>query len=202
MLEFLQQYLTSVVGALTIMSVAFLIVWIAFGNKLRNRKVQLSKRAGWSQIKEEIGASLLAFIGSTVFMFLILSFKDNGLTKFYVEAGKYGLWYEVLTVVTMLLISDTWFYWSHRAMHHPSIYKYVHALHHKSLDVNPYTSTSFHTIEALWLTVWVLPLVLIMPVSMTALGVMQVLGTFNNLKSHLGYELFPGFFKNAHAIQW
>jgi ring-1,2-phenylacetyl-CoA epoxidase subunit PaaE len=194
MLEFLQQYLTSVVAALTIMSVAFLIIWIIFGKSLSNRKIQLSKRAGWSQIKEEIGASLLSFIGSTVFMFLILSFKDNGLTKFYVEAGKYGLWYEVLTVITMLLISDTWFYWSHRVMHHPRIYKYVHALHHKSLDVNPYTSTSFHTIEALWLTVWILPLVLIMPVSMTALGVMQVLGTFNNLKSHLGYELFPNFF--------
>jgi ring-1,2-phenylacetyl-CoA epoxidase subunit PaaE len=197
MLEFVQQYLTSVVGALTIMSVAFLIVWIAFGKSLTNRKIQLSKRAGWSQIKEEIGASLFSFIGSTVFMFLILSFKDNGLTKFYIDAGKYGIWYEVLAVVTMLLISDTWFYWSHRAMHHPSIYKYVHALHHKSLDVNPYTSTSFHTIEALWLTVWVLPLVLVMPISMTALGVMQVLGTFNNLKSHLGYELFPDFFKNA-----
>jgi ring-1,2-phenylacetyl-CoA epoxidase subunit PaaE len=52
-------------------------------------------------------------------------------------------------------------------------------------------------IESIWLTVWILPLVMIMPVSMTALGVMQVLGTFNNLKSHLGYELFPGFFKNA-----
>ncbi|MGL5891944.1 MAG: sterol desaturase family protein, partial [Bacteroidia bacterium] len=32
------------------------------------------------------------------------------------------------------------------------------------------------------------------PVSMTALGIMQVLGTINNLKSHLGYELFPAFF--------
>jgi glycerol uptake facilitator-like aquaporin len=84
MLEFLQQYLTTVAGALTIMSLAFLIFWIAFGKSLSNRKVQLSKRAGWSQIKEEIGASLLSFIGSTVFMFIILSFKDNGLTKFYV----------------------------------------------------------------------------------------------------------------------
>jgi ring-1,2-phenylacetyl-CoA epoxidase subunit PaaE len=72
--------------------------------------------------------------------------------------------------------------------------KYVHALHHKSLDVNPFTSTSFHVIESVLLTVWVLPLSLIMPISMTALGIVQVLGTFNNLKSHLGYELFPNFF--------
>jgi ring-1,2-phenylacetyl-CoA epoxidase subunit PaaE len=194
MLEFVQQYLTGVIGALSIMSVAFLIIWVLFGKKLSNRKIQLSKRAGWLQIKEEIGVTLLSFMGSTIFTILLLTLKDSGIIRFYADAGRYGLWYEVLAVVTMLLISDTWFYWSHRAMHHPSIYKYVHALHHKSLDVNPYTSTSFHTIEALWLTVWILPLVLVMPISMTALGVMQVLGTFNNLKSHLGYELFPKFF--------
>ncbi|MEY4905075.1 MAG: hypothetical protein RLZZ292_2890, partial [Bacteroidota bacterium] len=171
MKEFIQQYLTGVVGALSIMSIAFLIFWTLFGKKLSNRKIQLSKRAGWSQIKEEIGATLLSFLGSTIFTILLLTLKDSGVVHFYTDAGRYGVWYEVLTVVTMLLISDTWFYWSHRAMHHPSIYKYVHALHHKSLDVNPYTSTSFHTIEAIWLTFWVLPLVMIMPVSMTALGV-------------------------------
>lgn len=197
MLAFVQQYFTTVVAALLIMSVAYFVFWVAFGNKLSNRKIQLSKRAGWSQIKGEIGASLISFTGSTAFMLLLLSFKDSGLTMFYVEAGKNGLLYEVLTVITMVVISDTWFYWSHRTMHHPGIYKYVHALHHKSLDVNPYTSTSFHVIEALWLTVWVLPLAMVMPISMTALGVVQVIGTFNNLKSHLGYELFPDFFRIA-----
>lgn len=195
MLEFIQQYLTTVITALVIMSVAYFIFWVAFGNRLSNRKIQLSRRAGWSQIKGEIVATLFSFIGSTAFMFIILTFKDNGIAKFYTETGKYGWWYEALTVFVMLLISDTWFYWSHRTMHHPSIYKYVHALHHKSLDVNPYTSTSFHVIEAVWLTVWILPLSILMPVSMTALGIMQVIGTFNNLKSHLGYELFPNFFK-------
>lgn len=197
MLQFLQQYLTSVIGALTIMSAAFFIFWIVFGNKLSNRKIQLSKRAGWVQIKEEIGTTLLSFIGSTIFMFIILYFKDGGMTKFHVETGKYGLWYEVVSVIVMVLISDTWFYWSHRTMHNPSIYKYVHALHHRSLDVNPYTSTSFHVIEAIWLTVWILPLVMLMPVSMAALGIVQVLGTLNNLKSHLGYELFPNFSNRA-----
>jgi ring-1,2-phenylacetyl-CoA epoxidase subunit PaaE len=195
MLKFIQQYFTSVVGALVIMSTAYFIFWVLFGKKLSNRKIQLSKRAGWPQIKDEIAATILSFFGSSVFMMLILAFKDNGMAKFYIETGKYGIWYEVFVVIVMILISDTWFYWSHRTMHHPSIYKYVHALHHRSLDVNPYTSTSFHMIEAIWLTLWVLPLVLVMPISMTALGVVQVLGTFNNLKSHLGYELFPGFFR-------
>jgi ferredoxin-NADP reductase/sterol desaturase/sphingolipid hydroxylase (fatty acid hydroxylase superfamily) len=194
MLEFIKQYFTTVFAALTIMSVAYLIFWVIFGQKLSTRKIQLSKRAGWAQIKGEIGATLLSFIGGTTFSILLISLKDGGLTKFYVEAGKYGLWYEFFMIFIMLVISDTWFYWSHRVMHHPSIYKYVHALHHKSLDVNPYTSSSFHVIESLWLTFWLLPLAILMPISMTVLGIMQVIGTLNNLKSHLGYELFPKFF--------
>jgi ferredoxin-NADP reductase/sterol desaturase/sphingolipid hydroxylase (fatty acid hydroxylase superfamily) len=177
------------------MSVTYFIFWIIFGKKLSNRKIQLSKRAGWSQIKEEVTASLFSFIGSTAFITVIMSFKSRGLTKFYIGATL-G-WYEALTIVVMILVSDTWFYWCHRAMHHPNVYKYVHALHHKSLDVNPYTSTSFHMIEAIALNIWILPLVMIMPVSMTALGIVQVIGTFNNLKSHLGYELFPSFFSKV-----
>jgi ring-1,2-phenylacetyl-CoA epoxidase subunit PaaE len=196
MLEFAQQYFTTVAAALFIMSATYLIFWVALSNQLSNRKIQLSKRAGWSQIKEEVAATLLSFIGSTVFMLILLSFKDDGLTKFYVNEGGLG-WYEAFTVIVMVLISDAWFYWCHRAMHHRSVYKYVHALHHKSLDVNPYTSTSFHVIEAMLLTVWVMPLAMVMPISMTALGIVQVLGTFNNLKSHLGYELFPKFFRVA-----
>lgn len=192
MLEFIKQYFTTVAAALTIMSAAYFVFWVVLGKKLSNRKIQLSKRAGWPQIKEEISDTLLSFWGSSAFMLIIASFKDNGLTKFYV-ADTLG-WYEFFTVAAMIVISDAWFYWAHRAMHHPMVYKYVHALHHKSLDVNPYTSTSFHVIEALLLTVWVLPLAMLMPISMTALGIVQVIGTFNNLKSHLGYELFPNFF--------
>ncbi len=196
-MEFIQQYITTVMAALTIMSLAYLIFWKLFGKKLRNRKIQLSNRAGWPQIKDEVLTTLISFLGSTVFMMLLLSLKADGILKFYIGTGNYFFGYEVVSVIIMLLISDTWFYWSHRIMHHPKIYKYVHALHHKSLDVNPYTSTSFHAIESIWLTAWILPLALVMPISMTALGIVQVLGTFNNLKSHLGYEFFPKFFSIA-----
>jgi ring-1,2-phenylacetyl-CoA epoxidase subunit PaaE len=181
-------------NSIVIVGLVYLIFWVLLGKKLSNRKIQLSKRAGWQQVKEEIGVTIISSIGTTVFMVLMLTLKEGGITKFYIETGKFGLWYEVLSGIVILLISDAWFYWSHRVMHHPSIYKYVHALHHRSLDVNPFTATSFHVIESVWLTLWLLPLVLVMPISMTVLGVVQVLGMFNNLKSHLGYELYPGVF--------
>lgn len=33
-------------------------------------------------------------------------------------------------IVLFFLFEDFWFYWVHRALHHPSIYKYVHKVHH------------------------------------------------------------------------
>lgn len=195
MLSFIKQYFTSGIAALTAMGLAYLITWVVFGRKLSNRKIQLSKRAGWPQIKDEIITTLLSFFASTAFTIVLLYCRDNGLTRFYV-AEKIG-WYEVLTIIIVIILSDAWFYWCHRAMHHPRLYKYVHALHHKSLDVNPFTSTSFHVVETLVLTAWVLPLAMVMPLSMAALGIIQVIGNVNNLKSHLGYELFPAFFSKV-----
>jgi len=36
----------------------------------------------------------------------------------------------VWQIVACMLIDDTFFYWSHRLLHHPRIYKYIHKQHH------------------------------------------------------------------------
>jgi ring-1,2-phenylacetyl-CoA epoxidase subunit PaaE len=195
--DLVKTYFQTLIGSFAVMGFIYFVIWYLFGKRLNNRKIQLSKRAGWSQIRQEMGHAALSLIGSTIFQILVFSLRDTGKTKLYEKIEPYGLPYFIFSIVVILFISDAWFYWLHRAMHHPRVYKYVHALHHKSLDVNPFTSNSFHVIEALALTLWVLPLVMIMPISAMAFGIVQVLGTFNNLKSHLGYELFPHFFKGA-----
>ena len=97
----------------------------------------------------------------------------------------------------MWLIDDAWFYWTHRLLHHPKVFRYVHAVHHKSVDVNPFTSLSFHLLEPLIVTFWIVPFVLIVPVPLPALMILQLVGLFNNIKSHLGYELYPQFFQRT-----
>jgi ring-1,2-phenylacetyl-CoA epoxidase subunit PaaE len=189
-----QGILTSLASSLGLVTFVFIIFWVVLAGFLSNRRIQTSKRAGFDQIKDEIYNTVLVTIASTLFTGIIFFFKDSGWTKFYVDTGKFGWWYEVLAIIIVLLISDGWFYWTHRWLHHPKIYKYVHAVHHKSLDTTPYTTFSFHPIEGVLNTVWVLPLVMVMPVSLFALGIVQVFGMFNNIKSHFGYELYPKFF--------
>jgi ring-1,2-phenylacetyl-CoA epoxidase subunit PaaE len=189
-----QGILTSLASSLGLVTFVFIIFWVVLAGFLSNKRIQTSKRAGFDQIKGEVYNTILVTITSTLFTGIIFYFKDSGWTKFYVDTGKFGWWYEVLAIIIVLLISDGWFYWTHRWLHHPKIYKYVHAVHHKSLDTTPYTTFSFHPIEGVLNTVWVLPLVMVMPVSLFALGIVQVVGMFNNIKSHFGYELYPKFF--------
>ena len=41
------------------------------------------------------------------------------------------------------LMADTWFYWSHRMMHHPSVYRKVHKLHHGAWFTTSATSVIY-----------------------------------------------------------
>jgi ring-1,2-phenylacetyl-CoA epoxidase subunit PaaE len=191
---------TNLASSLSLVAIVYVIIWVIFSKRFASKKVQLSKRAGFSQIKNEILNLFIVIIINWLFTGIIFWLRDNGMTQFYTEAGKFGWWYEIVSVVVLLLLSDTWFYWVHRALHHPKIYKFIHAEHHKSLDTTPFTTYSFHILEGLLLTIWVIPTVMVLPVSLLSLGITQTLGLFNNIKSHSGYEFYPKFFAHVFPL--
>lgn len=53
--------------------------------------------------------------------------------------------------VLLILITPIWisfhFYWVHRLEHHPLLYKHVHALHHRNINVGPWSGLSFSPAE-------------------------------------------------------
>lgn len=100
-----------------------------------------------------------------------------------------------------MLLDDTWFYWCHRLLHQRLFYKYVHREHHKSVDVNPFSSFSFHFAEAFLLTSWILVVALTVPIYSPVLFVLQFYGMLDNIKSHLGYEIYPSWFQHW-PLRW
>lgn len=50
-------------------------------------------------------------------------------------------------VFVCMMCEDTLFYWSHRALHHRSIYKYVHKKHHEFINTIGITSEYSHPFE-------------------------------------------------------
>ncbi|MBO0933505.1 sterol desaturase family protein [Fibrella aquatilis] len=199
MLESIAEVLKSIIGSLAVtlvlLTVVYLIFWKLLSKKIAKKRIQLSNRVGWHQLSFEIKNTIISLLAAGVFTGGILYLSNRGYTKLYTNFGKYGWLYEVLIVFVLLLWSDTTFYWIHRWLHTKRMYKYIHAVHHESLDTSPYTSNSFHFLEPIFLTLAIAPLFFIFPISAAALGVTQVIGTVNNIKSHLGYEFFPAWFR-------
>lgn len=55
--------------------------------------------------------------------------------------------------VALFLLIPLWesfyFYWIHRLLHVPFFYKHVHALHHRNINVGPWSGLSMHPVEHL-----------------------------------------------------
>ncbi|MGL4757985.1 MAG: sterol desaturase family protein [Patescibacteria group bacterium] len=197
LVEYLQQLSSGLISTMLILGIVYFVFWVLLAKPLRSRRIQLVKRAGLTQFRFEIINILLVILVNGFFTLLILRLRDGGYTKFYTDTGRFGFWYEILVVVILIVISDAWFYFVHRLLHTAKLYKFIHAEHHKSLDTTPFTSNSFHVLESILLTLWIIPTVMIMPTSLFSLGITQFLGLFNNIKSHLGYELYPKFFASV-----
>jgi len=58
------------------------------------------------------------------------------------------LWFFVW-IIALPIISSTHFYWVHRLLHWPPLYRKVHALHHRSVNIGPWSGISMHPVESL-----------------------------------------------------
>ncbi|MEM1419211.1 MAG: sterol desaturase family protein [Pseudomonadota bacterium] len=71
------------------------------------------------------------------------------------------IWFLLLFPLTPLWISFH-FYWIHRALHWPPLYRLAHALHHRNNNVGPWSGLSMHPVEHLMffssvLLHWIIP---------------------------------------------
>ena len=175
----------------------YLIVWKLLKKRFKNWKIQIKERVNLKQIKSELINSFFVLLVSTAFILVVYFLKSKGYTKIYTDVNEYPKFFAYFGFLILLFVDDTWFYWVHRLLHHPKIYKYVHKVHHKSIDVNPFTSLSFHWLEAFMLTFWIIPISLFFPVYLPALVALQIWGFLDNIKSHLGYEFFPSWWNKS-----
>lgn len=171
--------------------------YILKAEKFRNKK--LNKRpVKKDQLKKEIiwsikSSAIFALVGAGTYW---LWQKD--LTAVYLDVSKFGWWYLPLSLVIILLIHETYYYWVHRWMHHPSVFRIVHKVHHDSHTPTPWTAFSFHPWEGL-LEALILPLILIVvPVNLYVLGFYLILMTISSVINHLNIEVYPVAFQKSH----
>jgi Delta7-sterol 5-desaturase len=193
--RFPQSYGAGLVANLTIASLVFLVFWKVFAKRLAGWKIQIDRALTGKQISRELLNTVIAMAASGILSCIMIYLATKGHTKIYFDIKDHSIWYALLGLPVLLFFNDAWFYWVHRLLHHPRVYRFVHVEHHRSIIVNPFTSYSFHALEPVLLTLWLVPVALTVPIYAPILGLVQVYGLYENIKSHLGYELFS---KNFH----
>lgn len=115
----------------------------------------------------------------------------HGWTQIYTDVTALPLWYLPLSILLYMFVHDTWFYWTHRWMHQPKLFRAAHAVHHASRPPTAWAAMSFHPWEAITGAIVIPALVFFIPIHVGALGVVLTIMTIMGVSNHMGWEMFP-----------
>lgn len=153
-------------------------------------------------IVTEIKYSLMTFGVFATFACINFILTQHGYTKIYKDFNLYGTTYFVISLIATIALHDTYFYWTHRLMHHPKIFKYVHKIHHLSHNPTPFASFSFHPFEAIVEFGIIFLIAFLFPVHRLVFLGFSVFMIMNNVMGHLGFELYPKGFTRSKWTFW
>jgi methylsterol monooxygenase len=96
--------------------------------------------------------------------------------------------FEVLwQLAACVLIQDTMFYWSHRALHLPRLFRAIHVKHHTFRHVRGHASEYAHPVEvAANLISFMLPAILL-KVHLLTFGIWVLVRMYETVEAHSGY---------------
>ena len=156
-----------------------------------------------AQIRREIGWSLAsAAIYGAPAGIVAWGWQHRGWTRIYDSWHAYPLWYLPVSVFLYLFVQDTWFYWTHRWMHRPAVFRRVHAVHHASRPPTAWAAMAFHPYEAMTLAVVIPLLVFVIPIHVAMLGLVLTIMTVMGVTNHMGWEMFPKVLWGGRLGAW
>lgn len=165
------------------------LIWLGSG-WTRARKIQ-RRIAGWREIAFELRHSLASIVVYTLIAAFVLVLVIHG-HAWLIPDPPLGEF--LLAQVGLMVFHDTWFYWTHRALHSRALFRSLHLVHHRSKTPTVWTAYSFSLGEAFiqgaFLPIWVV----LVPTSPMGYVVFFTHQLIRNCAQHSGYELaWPGF---------
>ena len=142
------------------------------------------------QIKEIFWSGISSILFGIIGVLMIMAWQ-HGMTSIYIDWNAYPLWYIPISAIGALFVHETYYYWVHRWLHHPKVYKLVHKIHHDSISTSVWTSFSFHPIESILQAIIIPIMVLIVPMHLSVLILLLMVMTVSAIINHGGVEIYP-----------
>lgn len=193
----------SILFSITIRYLLFAGLFYSFFYIWKNNPFRFAKiQQRYPENKFVIREIAYSFLTILIFGAVILAVTyacNKGYTRVYHHISAFGYTYYFLSIILMVFLHDTYFYWAHRAMHWKPLFKTVHKIHHLSTNPTPFAAYAFHPLEAL-VEVGIIPLIAFcMPYHPSAIAIFTLYSLLLNVMGHLGFELFPKGF-TTHKI--
>lgn len=158
----------------------------------RVRAIKLMQgQPGPGSVRREIGWSMLSSVIYAAPAAVVFELWRAGGTAVYTDPHALPLWYVPVSVLLYLFLHDTYFYWTHRVMHHPPLFRRIHRVHHESRPPTPWAAFSFHPWESVIGAVFLPLLALILPIHVGAVLFILTLMTIAAVLNHSGWEILP-----------
>jgi len=136
----------------------------------------------WDNVFWTLGSAITV---ATVYQWVIFWVMANGWVPTVTFADN-PMWF-IAWMALIPMWSGLHYYWAHRLEHHPKLYSWVHALHHRNVNIGPWSGISNHWYENIlyFSTYWIHFLVASHPLHVMFHAMFQQVSP---VMSHSGFE--------------
>ncbi|SDF91383.1 Sterol desaturase/sphingolipid hydroxylase, fatty acid hydroxylase superfamily [Pedobacter terrae] len=180
--------------------IPFALFYLLMADKLAKFKIQ-QKLATKEDFVREVWHSMQSTLVFSIIAAALVFTPLRQYTRIYTDINDFPIWYVGVMLILSLIIHDTYFYWMHRLLHHKKLFKLAHLVHHKSTNPSPWTSYSFHILEAITEGLVLVAVVMLLPMHPLTILLFTVIGFIINVYGHLGYEIMPKGFRSTWAFE-
>jgi len=172
-----------------------------FRDRFKKRVINLKSKE-IQQLRTEVIRSAITSLVFAISGAILLIFWQKGHTEIYLDWSTYPLWYLPLSLLAAMLIHETYYYWLHRWMHRPKIYRLIHKWHHESIETSTFTAFSFHPIESVLQALMIPVLIIFLPMHLSVILLYLIIMTISATINHAGIEIYPASFNRHWLGRW
>lgn len=158
--------------------------------------------ADWGSMRRDIQLSVLSTGVFALAAAFIMTSYSWGMTRLYNDSQQYGLWYLGISYSVVLMLQDSYFYFTHRLFHNSRLFPWFHQGHHRSRHPTPWTSFAFDPLEAIVQSFFLVGITFIIPLHLVTLFAVLITMTVWAVINHLGIERLPTFFPHHWLGRW
>ncbi|MCR9251337.1 MAG: sterol desaturase family protein [bacterium] len=198
-IEFVVLFLILFLGFYILPAGIFHLLYHRKGANYEHIRIQ-NKKPKPKDLKREFRLSTWSVLIFSVGAFISWQFVKEGQSAFYYDWNEYPIYYAVLSFFICLIAHDTYFYWSHRFMHWPPVFKYFHLGHHRSLTPSPWAILAFQPLEAVIQFGTFALIIFLVPIHPVVFGIYVLYDSVVNTAGHNGFELVPKWFSKNKIL--